>query len=166
MPLVSSAAVFLGLLVTVNAQPATSVTLAGFQALLFNSKTGTFSKDVLTPGGPRLGNVQSGDTASVSTFIIVRAQVGKRTRALKNLRLRIVATESGSMPFADKGSTGRDRTILDQTADFGPAGADGVTYTGFWLSQTGCRTVTLKAWVVGAPEVKPLTSVLPFTCYE
>ena len=47
-----------------------------------------------------------------------------------------------------------------------PVNADGITNVGFWLSATGCRSVTLKAFLVGVTAAKPITEVLPFACYE
>ena len=142
------------------------ITLAGFQALLFNSRTGTFSTDILGKNRLELGNVPIGEFASVSTFVTVKVNVGRGAPVPKTLRLRLVATESGSMPFAAAQTERRDRVILDQTAVLGPVNADGLTHTGFWLSNTGCHSIALKASLVGIPASRPITEVLPFVCYE
>jgi hypothetical protein len=142
------------------------VTIDGFQALLFNSKTGTFSRDILGKDPPELGNVPAGEFASVSTFVVVRVRMGKNAPAPKDVRVRLVATQSGSLPFVAKGVSGRDRVILDQTEPLGPVNPDGVTHVGFWLARTGCGSVALNATIIGVPGAKPLGNVLPFTCYE
>lgn len=141
------------------------IRLAGFQALLFNSKTGAFSADVLAKEGPELGNVPSGEMASLSTFILVKVQIAKNAPIPANARVRLLATESGSTPFAAQRTKQRDRIILDQTEKLGPISSEGITYVGFWLPNTGCRSISLKASLVGV-EAPPITEVLPFACYE
>jgi hypothetical protein len=142
------------------------VSLRGFQALLFNSKTGVFSADVLLKGGSELGNVPIGAFASVSTFIIVKLQIAKNAPVPTTLRVRLVAIESGSMPFAAKRRQEPDRVILDQTASLGPVNNDGAAHVGFWLPNTGCRSIRLKASLIGVKAADPIMEVLPFACYE
>jgi hypothetical protein len=155
---------FAGIVLAGNAGP--TVRLNGFQALLFNSKTGAFSTDALAKSGSELGNVPSGEFASVSTFIIVKVQTAKDAPVPKNLRVRLVAIESGSMPFAAKRKQQPDRVILDQTVSLGPVNDDGFAHVGFWLPNTGCRSITLTASLVGAKAGPPMTEILPFACYE
>lgn len=139
--------------------------IAGIQAYLFSSRTGALSGDVLAGGGPELGNVPSGALASVSTLVVVRVRVGPDTP--DRLRVRLVAVESGATPFAVSRPRTRDRVILDRTAPLGPIDPDGITHVGFWLQQTGCRTISLKASLLGArTTAPPVAEVLPFTCYE
>jgi len=145
--------------------PQQSVTLTGFQALLFNSKTGAFSADVLSKH-LQWGNVPAGEFASVSTLVIVKVQVPNSAPTPKGVRVRLTAIEKGSIPFAAKTTKEPDRVILDRTEALGPVNADGVTNVGFWLSATGCRSITLKAFLVGVTAAKPITEVLPFACYE
>jgi hypothetical protein len=142
------------------------VTIDGFRALLFNSKTGTFSGDILGRDPPDLGNVPAGELASVSTFVVVTVRMGKNAPASKAVRVRLVATESGALPFAAKGISGHDRVILDQTAGLGPLNSEDVTYVGFWLAHTDCRSVALDATIIGVPGAKSARTVLSFTCYE
>jgi hypothetical protein len=155
--------VFSGLSGTLAAQTAPQV--AGFQAYLFNSKTGQMSKDVLTKGAPQLGNVPIGGFASVSTLVVVRVEFGAQASVPEKMQIRLVALESGSKPFAPKDGKARDRTILDKTVSLGPVNDKGASYVGFWLENTGCHTITLKATVAGGGSA-PLTATLPFTCYE
>ena len=139
--------------------------VAGFQAFLFNSKTGALSGDVLAKDGPELGNVSSGRFASVSALVVARIEFGKQAPVPK-AQVRLVATESGSMPFAASRAKAANRVILDRTSDLGPVNADGTTYVGFWLAGTGCRSLSLKASLIGLKDAVPLTGVLPFACYE
>ena len=142
------------------------VAIDGLQALLFNSRTGAFSRDILAKDAPDLGNVPAGEFASVSAFVIVRVRPGRNAPATKDVRVRLVATESGSLPFAAKDTSGRDRVILDQTAALGPVNSDGLTHVGFWLARTGCRSVVLNVTILGVPGAKSTSKVLPFACYE
>ncbi len=150
--------------IPVASQPAAR--LAGFQAYLFNSKTGQLSQDMLAKGAPELGNVPIGEFASVATLVVVRVELGAQAPVPQKAQIHLVALESGSMPFAAKDGKTHDRTILDRTSNLGPVNDKGASYVGFWLDNTGCHTITLKAFLVGVRDVAPLTGVLPFTCYE
>ena len=121
---------------------------------------------MLAKGAPQLGNIPIGKFASVSTLVVVRVELRTQAPVPEKAQIRLVAVESGSMPFATKGGKTRDRTILDRTSSLGPVNDKGESYVGFWLGATGCHTITLKAFVVGARDTAPLTGVLPFTCYE
>lgn len=143
-----------------------SVSLTGFQVLLFNSKTGLFSEDILKKGGPELGNVPIGEFASISTLVIVKVKIAKDAPIPQDLRVRLVAIESGSLPFAAKSTKRPDRVILDQKARLGPVNEQGLSHVGFWLADTGCRSITLKASLIGIPVSQSISEVLPFTCYE
>lgn len=143
-----------------------AVRLGALQAYLFSSKTGTLSADVLAKGAPELGNVPSGDFASVSTFVTVRVDLDRLAPVPQGVQIRLLATESGAMPFASARSKARDRIIADSISTLGPANAAGSTYAGFWLAHTGCRAISLKAVLVGVKDAPALSEVLPFTCYE
>ncbi len=143
-----------------------TVRLGAFKAYLFSSKTGSLSADMLAKGAPELGNVPSGDYASVSTFIAVRVDIDHEAPVPQSLRVRLLATESGAMPFASGRTRARDRIILDSNGTLGPANADGSTYVGFWLANTGCRSIKLEAHLVGVKNAPTLAETLPFTCYE
>ena len=143
-----------------------AVSLTGFQALLFNSKTGVFSDDMLIKSGSELGNAPIGELASVSTLIIVKVKFAKHAPISQSLRVRLIAIETGSMPFASKSKKWRDRVILDQKAILGSVNDEGFTHVGFWLANTGCRSITLKASLIGISTPQSISGVLPFACYE
>jgi len=139
--------------------------IAGFQAHLFNSKTGTLSGDMLADGAPELGNVPSGDLASVSTLIVVRVALGSAAPIPEHAQVRFVASASGAKP-ARKGRGTSQRIILDRTSRLGPVGPNGTTYVGFWLPETGCQTISLTASLPGVKGASTVTGSLPFSCYE
>lgn len=139
------------------------IAITEIQARLFNSKTGEFSGNVLAKGAPELGNVPSGDLASVSTFIIVKISAGSKGSIPANARVHLTAAESANQPF---GAKSRKQLLLNEASKIGPADADGNTFVGFWLKQTGCRTITLTASLSGAGKTSAAKETLPFACYE
>jgi hypothetical protein len=138
-------------------------TLAGFQAFLFNAKTGALSRDILHDPKPELGNIPIGEFASDATLVTVKIRVGKGARTL---RVHLVAIESGKSQFSVKQTPDRDRVLLDKTEPLGLANSDGFTYVGFWLPGTGCREIRLKAQLTGGGSTAAISEVIPFTCYE
>jgi hypothetical protein len=143
-----------------------TVRLGGFKAYLFSSKTGVMSADMLAKQAPQMGNVPSGEFASVSTFVTVRVDLDRLAPFPHGVQVRLLATESGAMPFSSSPAKGGDRIILNSVSTLGPANAEGMTYVGFWLANTGCRSIGLKAFLVGVKDALPISEVLPFACYE
>ncbi len=137
--------------------------IAEIQARLFNSKTGTFSGNVLAKGALELGNVPSGDLASVSTFILIKVSFGPKGSIPRNAQVKLTATESAVQPF---GSKSGKQILLNGASKLGPADADGNTFVGFWLNRTGCKSITLTALLTGAGKVSSTKEILPFACYE
>ena len=137
--------------------------IAEIQARLFNSKTGDFSGNVLAKGAPELGNVPSGDMASVSTFILVKISFGAKGSIPANAQVQMTATESANQPF---GAKSRKKILLNEASKLGPADSDGNTFVGFWLNRTGCKSITLIASLTGAGKASSAKTILPFACYE
>lgn len=137
------------------ADAAKTARISGFRALLFNSRTGTLSDDVLK-GQVELGNVPAGEFASVSTLVVVDVDFGENMPVPPRARVRLVVTEEGASP----------RKLLDRTDRLGPVARDGTTHVAFWLPETGCRTITLRATLSGAGRAVTKTETLPFACYE
>jgi hypothetical protein len=144
--------------VAAHAQQAPEV--SGFQAFLFNSKTGALSPDVLTME-EGLGNVPIGPFASVSTFVVVKIDFGPKQPAPVDARVRLVAKEAAT-PHARTAT----RVILDRRAKLGPVADDGTAHVGFWLADTGCRNITLRATLTAGATSASKDTALPFTCYE
>lgn len=134
----------------------TSAQIAGFQAFLFNSGNGTFSPDVIK-NKIALGNVVASDYDSVSTFVVVDVDSGSAVPLPDTARLRLVATEA-----AKKGT----RVLLDSTQRPKVTGNPGITHIGFWLADTGCAVITLRATLTANGKVTAKTTTLDFHCYE
>ena len=129
--------------------------IAGFKAFLFNSHTGTLSRDMLIDTS-QLGNVVAGDLASVSTFVVVTVSFGANAAVPERARVRLVARTEGR----------RARLLLDRSSRVGPVARDGTTNVGFWLDDTGCETIHFRAVLVGGGAPVSATETLPFNCYE
>ncbi len=157
---------YFAMLLSAPAGAQNTARIAGFQAHFFNSRTGALSVDMLAKGAPEMGNVPFGELASVSTFIVVKVELGKEAPIPNNAQVRLVATESSSMSFAAKPEKKSSRIILDRTSRLGPVNTEGNTYVGFWLASTGCKAISLKASLLGLKQGSSLTEILPFACYE
>lgn len=140
--------------------------ISGFQVNFFNSKTGSFSGDMLSKEASEMGNVPSGEFASVSVFVAVKVDLGRQAPVPEKMQVRLLATESGAMPFAAKRIKPVKSIILNSTSKLGPVNADGSTFVGFWLPKTGCQTIVLEASLVGAKPGNSMSATLPFACYE
>ena len=133
-------------------------------AYLFYNKTGQLSKDILAKDGPALGNTV---TDSTSTFVVVEVKPQNGQSMPSNTQIRLMATEGGNSAMVSdtKRPPHPNKIILDKVSRIGPSSDTGVTHVGFWLADTGCASVTLKASIVGA-KTAPQTAVLGFACYE
>ena len=154
-----SAALLVGLIPTtapISAQADATAQIAGFQAFLFNSGTGTFSPDVIK-NQIALGNVVASQYDSVSTFVVVDVDSGSDTPLPNTARLRLTATEAGK-----KGT----RVLLDSTQRPKTTGNPGLTHIGFWLADTGCAAITLRATLTANGKVIAKMATLDFHCYE
>jgi hypothetical protein len=154
-----AAALLAGIIATmapISAQADATAQVAGFQAFLFNSGNGTFSPDVIK-NQIALGNVVASEYDSVSTFVVVDVESGSDTPLPDTARLRLTATEAGK-----KGK----RVLLDSTQRPKTTGNPGVTHIGFWLPDTGCAVITLRATLIANGKVTAKTATLDFHCYE
>lgn len=145
-----------------HAAPANPPDLAisAIQAHLLFTKTGQLSPDVLTASAAPLSNVIAGENASTSTLVKVRLTLADAKRLPQQATVRLVATERGK-----RGA----RVVLDQSSRVGPFSADGVSYVGFWLANTGCASISLRASVTAArqsAQSAAMTTMIPFSCNE
>lgn len=131
------------------------------QAKLFQHDSGTFSKDVLLPGGPPLGNVVAGEGASNSTFVTVLVALPQGVVLPSDSRVRLVVR-------AGKYRTLATTVLLDRTEPLGAVARGGRIHIGFWLPKTGCRPLQLNASLSVARQAITLskTAEIPFTCGE
>ncbi len=141
--------------VPLSAQPGTAAGIAGFQAFLFNSGKGTFSPDIIK-NRVALGNVVASEYDSVSTFIVVAVSSGSAPLP-ETARLTLTATAAGR-----KGA----RVLIDSSQRPKPSGNPGVTHVGFWLPDTGCDPVTLRATLTVGGRAASQTTKLDFHCSE
>jgi hypothetical protein len=148
------------------AQAAASARIDAIEARIFNNKTGAMSEDVLAGDGSAFGNAPIGDLKASAALIVVRVHFDGTEAGDKPLKLRLVATESRAMPFAATRTKLAAKRILDSTSIVGSPGIKRDVHVGFWLPDVGCRTVMLKATILGAEVVTSRDEVLPFTCYE
>ena len=150
--------------VALAAEPVANITL---QAKLFNGKSGTFSTDVLASGAAELVNVVARDDPSNATFVIVAVTLADGKVVLSDSRVRLVAHELGTR-IAGTRKPSPSRTLLDKTVQLGSVSKGGVTHLGFWLPDTGCRPVQLKATLTVARQPISISaeSLIPFACGE
>ncbi len=159
--------VFFTAFCAVAANAAEPIATVSLQAKLFNAKSGTFSTDILAAGAAELFNVVARDDPSSASFVIVSVALADSKLVPSDSRVRLVARE----PVARSATSGKSapaRTLLDQTAKLGAISKGGVTHLGFWLPDTGCRPVQLKATLTVArqPIIISADSVIPFVCGE
>lgn len=140
--------------------------LLKIEARLFESPTGKFSDDVLAPDAPGLGNVIIGEKASSSTFVTVR--IDATPPLPMDAKLRLVAQETPPSEVAGGGAPLELRQLLDSTVVVPPTAAGNkTTYVGFWLPETGCTPVALKAdLAAGDAGSASAEATLNFICYE
>jgi hypothetical protein len=144
-----------------SAQQAPQISIAS--AHLFNARTGQMSPDVFQ-NADAWSNTPAGPFASTATFVVVRVDFGARQPVPVGARVALVAT--------DVRRVGRKllrRIVSSSSAMIGPASSDGTTHVGFWLSDTGCRPITLTMTLFGANTISMLAKgrgELPFACYE
>lgn len=131
------------------------------QAKLFYSKSGSFSADMLAPGGPELGNVVIRDDPSTSSLVIVAITLNDAQELPFNSRVRLIAREPAS-------KRARSRVVLDRVVTLAGGRKGGVTHVGFWLPDIGCRPVELQATLSAAqlPKAIATKATLPFVCNE
>jgi hypothetical protein len=144
------------------AAPAEFPRMSGFSAYLLNSRTGRLSGDVMV-STDQLGNVPAGPLSAVSTLVVVRVAFGPEATVPQGARVRLVATVASG-----HGRSGR--VLLDRVSQLGPVADDGSTHVGFWLDDTKCAPVTLRASLLPGQTSKVASAtaqaILPFACNE
>lgn len=129
--------------------------------MLFYAGSGTLSPDILVSGGPELGNVVAGDNPSTSTLVIADISLAPDQVLSSDSRVEIVAQKSTN-------SYTHGRVLLEKSVALGAVARGGKTHIGFWLEDTGCAPVELRATLRGNERL-PLastTATISFTCNE
>ncbi len=131
------------------------------EARLYYSGSGTFSDDVLKPGGPDLVNVVAHPDPSSASLVTVVISLAKDALLRAPTRLRVVARER---PEPHRGA----HTLVNSTVTVAPVARGGSTHVGFWLEGTGCRPIEVKATLTEAGRSAPVTAttLIAFSCAE
>ena len=131
------------------------------QARLFHSGSGSFSADLLAPGGPELVNVVASQDPSTATLVVVAVKLAPGTALRSDTPVRLTVREQ-----APRG--GAQRVLMDRRLSVGALPRGGTAHLGFWLQGTGCRPLHLQARMVVAGLAAPLSAAttVPFACGE
>jgi hypothetical protein len=139
--------------VELSATPA-ALAISGIRAQLFHHGTATLSDDLLARPKLALWNtpIGAGDAKAPSnaTFVVVEVSGPASRYVAGGVQLTV--------------STG-ERTVLRRTQELGVLNAQGKTFVGFWIYNTGCEPLQLVAQLVrsGAPDRR---AAIPFECGE
>ena len=147
--------IFAGLLGGISSQAAEYPKVSGFSAYLLNSETGQLSGDMIGRED-ELGNVPAGPLASTSTLIVVHVALGPERILAGQVRLEVTARRHGAAR----------RVLLNRVSRLSPIAKDGMTHVGFWLSETGCENLEMKATLTVGSMRTSTQGELPFNCYE
>ena len=135
--------------------------VTGFSAYLLNSQTGQLSRDVIEHNDA-LGNVPaSNEFSSVSTLVVVHVNLGPENTKKGQVQLEVTG---GGATFGLRRPI--SRKLLNHTSQMGPSAKDGTTHVGFWLDDTGCETLTLKATAIVGTKRASKEGTVGFACYE
>lgn len=145
--------VLLGLLPLVLAglqRPAPPLRISSLKAMLFYSQTGAFSADLFGPSAPTLHNVRTGVGQAMATLVVIEITGPPDTYA-----------PTRKISFA---ATAGRRALLTKTLDVGLLGEAGKFHVAFWLDDTGCTPVVLKARIVGQSDDTAVEKTINFKC--
>jgi hypothetical protein len=143
----------LGLLPSVSVgiqRPAPPFRITELKAMLFYGQTGTFSPDLFGPSAPTLQNVRTGEGQATATLIVIEI-TGRPDTYVLTRKIAFTATVAR-------------RALLTKTLELGRPGEDGKFYTAFWLYDTGCTPIMLKARIVGQTENSTVQKTINFRC--
>lgn len=130
--------------------PVPAFRITALRAMLFYGQSGAFSPDVFGPSAPTLQNVRTGVGQSSATFIVIEI-TGRADSYVPTRKIEFTA-------MAEK------RSLLNKTLELGRFGEDGKIHAGFWLYDTGCVPVVLKARIVGQADASLVQKTINFKC--
>jgi hypothetical protein len=141
----------------------TKTEISAIKALLFDDRTGEFSKDILSESDPDIPELTNITTWSHSTLVIVEISGPPGGLAASGSRVNFVATYKAWTPglkaLPPTGRTVRQAGSITHFSD------KGKSYVGFWLYDTGCFPVSISATLNGDPKSKR-EAAIPFACYD
>ena len=158
---VASAALVIGTLPLAAQQPAAEPapsTIGAVQAKLFFTD-GTFSEDMLQVPHLGLWNTPIGEgwakKPADATLVMVEVR-GARGSIDAHRGVELTATEQAAPR----------RVSLRRRANVCDIGDNGTCFVGFWLYDTGCVPIVLRARLVGQSDSAVTQKVIPFRCGE
>lgn len=154
------------------AAPQTVATEAGLQvkrieARPFRSTSGDFGPDLLREGSDALGNIVTGAQASVSTLVVVEVEdvVAPSTGPAAAHRPYIPSDARVRLLAKAQTRKGTVRTLLDRSERV-HGGGSGKAFVAFWLTDTGCEPLQLRATVSLRGQTHSRSETVGFTCFE
>jgi len=124
--------------------------ISAVKAMLYYGQTGEFSADLFGPSPPTLQNVRTGEGQSTATLVVVEI-TGRPDAYAPTRQVSLTATAAR-------------RTLLTKTLAIGRPGEDGKFHAAFWVYDTGCVPVVLKARLLGQTEDSAIQKMINFKC--
>jgi hypothetical protein len=124
--------------------------IAALKAMLFYGQTGTFSADLFGPSAPALQNVGTGEGQAIATLVVVEI-AGRSDSYAPARKVALAATAGG-------------RVLLSRSVGIGRPDENGKFHVGFWLYDTACVPVVIRARITGQVEDAIAQKTLNFRC--
>ena len=124
--------------------------IAALKAMLFYGQTGTFSADLFGPSAPALQNVSTGEGQAIATLVVVEIS-GRPDTYAPARKVALTAAAGG-------------RALLNRTLAIGRPGDDGKFHAAFWIYDTACAPVMIRARITGQAEDSSVQKTLNFRC--
>jgi len=134
--------------------------ITAIKALLFDDRSGEFSKDVLSQSDPDIPELQKITMWSHSTLVLVEIS-GPPKQLAASSRANFVATYKAWTPSLN-GPPATDKTVR-QAGSITYFSDEGKSYVGFWLYDTGCYPVQISVTLNSDPKSKR-EAAIPFAC--
>jgi len=131
-------------------RPVPPFRITAVKAMLYYGQTGEFSADLFGPTAPTLQNVRTGEGQSTSTLVVVEI-TGRPDAYAPTRQVSLTATAAR-------------RTLLTKTLGIGRPGEDGKFHAAFWVYDTGCVPVVLKARILGQADDSAIQKTINFKC--
>jgi hypothetical protein len=124
--------------------------ISAVKAMLYYGQTGSFSADLFGPAAPTLQNVRTGEGQSTATLVVIEI-TGRPDAYAPTRQVSLTATAG-------------QRALLTKTLAIGRPAEDGKFHAAFWLYDTGCAPVVLKARLLGQTEDSAIQKTINFKC--
>ncbi|MEO8259584.1 MAG: hypothetical protein ABI868_19715 [Acidobacteriota bacterium] len=148
--LIAMAALLLASAVAAQRPPPPTFRIAAVKAMLFYGQTGTFSADLFGPSAPTLQNVSTGEGQAIATLVVVEI-AGQPDTYAPARKVALTAVAGG-------------RALLSRSVPIGRPGDDGRFHAAFWLYDTACTAVVIRARLTGQAGDSSVQKMLNFRC--